>query len=267
MFMSSLTVLVMYCSQGLICLHLNPAQAVQRVIDGWFEDRCSLTGVRKRTWEKILWDQMQAKVKTFHTLDTPYFRDMVTVQPEAAPFPDNAPTDMDVAQPAEDDVPADPDLEKARVALMVSRTEEEADCKVLLADLDWLMDIPVDAETQGEWEALEREVQQYVAGFTWNHSKRHPYAIRNCRLITVECMRMLQYLHCKGWLPKNITNPNDRYIRYAADRNCSDHFVDPGNVAWDILFNVLRLDQYVVSWRAEMILRVSPSVYGSGTNK
>ena len=257
----------MYCSQGLICLHLNPAQAVQRVIDGWFEDRCSLTGVRKRTWEKILWDQMQAKVKTFHTLDTPYFRDMVTVQPEAAPFPDNAPTDMDVAQPAEEDVPADPDLEKARVALMVSRTEEEADCKVLLADLDWLMDIPVDAETQGEWEALEREVQQYVAGFTWNHSKRHPYAIRNCRLITVECMRMLQYLHCKGWLPKNITNPNDRYIRYAADRNCSDHFVDPGNVVWDILFNVLWLDQYVVSWRAEMILRVSPSVYGTGTNK
>ena len=78
---------------------------------------------------------------------------------------------------------------------------------------------------------------------------------------------MLQYLHCKGWLPKNITNPNDRYIRYAADRNCSDHFVDPGNVVWDILFNVLRLDQYVVSWRAEPIPRVSPSEYGAGTNK
>ena len=45
------------------------------------------------------------------------------------------------------------------------------------------------------------------------------------------------------------------------------YFVDPGNLTWDIIYHILRLDSYVAVAHADPILRTAPGEYGSTSNK
>ena len=109
--------------------------------------------------------------------------------------------------------------------------------------------------------------QDYVTNFCWDHMQKFNMQFFNCRLITVELMRTLAFLNSQGWLPKNVTNPHDRYIRKAADANCSPEYQDPGNVTWDWIWHLLRLDKYLTATAAEKVLKTPATEYGSGRNK
>ena len=91
--------------------------------------------------------------------------------------------------------------------------------------------------------------------------------VTNLRLITVECYWTFSHMASMGWLPRNITRPSDKYIRAAAGACCSEHFVDPGNLQWDILFHILRLDRFVSIDAVERVIRTAPAEYGSSSNK
>ena len=159
--------------------------------------------------------------------------------------------------------PAQEDPTEARV----KRCWDESCCRTHLGEVKWIDAIPNSAGLEKEKQYLKTACQHYVTTFCWDHMEKFKMQFFNCRLITVELMRALAFLNSNAWLPRNVTNPHDRYIRTAADANCSPEFQDPGNVTWDWIWHLLRLDKYLTVTAADKVLKTPATEYGSGRNR
>ncbi len=156
-----------------------------------------------------------------------------------------------------------------RTAEWIKRLDEESRCQEVLSQATWLEWLPiVDQEGFAEEEkALERTCQEFIDDFIHDHCRHAASFSKNMRLITVEMIWTLKRLASKGWLPRNLTRPHDRFIREAAGATCSKWYQDPGNETWDIVYHVLQLDQYVAEDRHKGVVRTCPAPYGSNSNK
>ncbi len=178
---------------------------------------------------------------------------------------------------AEDEAPivglaGDPPEErvtKEEEAARVKRLDEESRCQEILRRADWLARPPIHhAATYSVQEAqLLRECTQFVDRFQSEACRMMSGCAGNLRMLTVETRWTFQYLCEKGWLPRNLTQPHDRYIRAAASATCGPEYQDPGNLCFDVVFHVLSLDRFVLMGSHDRVMRTVPGEYGERSNK
>lgn len=181
-----------------------------------------------------------------------------SIAPDAADAPDA--TDAPAASAS--DAPADSEW--------IKWLNEQSRCQEILMRVKWLDKCPIDDLTQFEHShrLLWQEAARFQEQFDYNAARVCPAEIfKNVRLIIAETFWTLQHMSNRGWLPRTLTHPHDRHIREHASQEISPHFTDPGNVVYDLLLHILRLDSYVDVSHVSRVVRTVPADYGSTSNK
>ena len=243
----------------------------QQELDQWFAELFrsqQFLSIKKKVWQDACWsvwgDRSLQGLPIAEAMfqPDPAQRREIHANPSAAQTPaasSSAAVETNTVQQAEE--------ERLASVETTMRLHEESMCRQYLSEMPWLDLLVEDDQLWEEIDAVQEQLQEFIEWFKWDHCKRFPLRCTNARLITVECMWSFQYLQSKGWMPRNVTNPKDRYIRDAASTSCSPFYVDPGNLTWDIIYHVLRLDSYVTVAHADPILRTAPGEYGSSRNR
>ncbi len=158
--------------------------------------------------------------------------------------------------------------ERERYDKHVRRIAEEATCRAMLLETDWVYTIKKTEAMEAE-RLLEQLAEGYIADFL--QARTRPTKCeewpRNLRVWVVEAMWCFDCLQENGWTPKHLEHPHDRHIRADA-AEAAVGFTDPGNLVLDDVVHILRLFRYVSNFKYDQLMRVAPNPYGAaGSNK
>ena len=158
---------------------------------------------------------------------------------------------------------------KRLMAEHVKRVHEEAVMRHLLAQASYLYKRPGTDTLSQEEIKLRAEVEDFKRTFMFDHMKHcdKGMLVKDLRLVTAETMHLFDYMHQQGWSPKELTRPSDKHIRCKAGEDISPLFSDPGNLQYDVLYHILRLDRFLDQTAVHRVIKVSATEYGSGRNK
>ena len=220
-----------------------------------------------RTLTEVQWDLNDVDPEVDLTLLQEEDEDVVIAEP-SDPDPN---TDAPMADDA--DTAKMKSLEEEAKRLMaehVKRVHEEAVMRHLLAQASYLYQRPGKLSSYSEDEMkLRAEIEEFKENFMFDHMKHCSKGslVMDLRLVTVETMLLFDYMHAKGWSPKELTRPSDKHIRWKAGEEISPLFSDPGNLQYDVLYHILRLDRFLDQTAVHRVIKVSATEYGSGRNK
>ena len=249
----------------------------------YFQTEFYVTGVAKRNFQDAvetecmkMWENQALHYEKFRQDDIPVSR-AVEPAPSAGSVGDEAVDDVEDDAPTEGHTLQDPEHVKALdaeakrlMAEHVERLHEESVCRLLLARADFLYSRPIEYEGEGEEiNKLRDGISEFQKEFMFDHMQRcdSKTLVQDLRLVTVETMLIFDYMHKQGWSPDNLTRPGDKWIRWKAGEEISPSFCDPGNVQYDCLYHILRLDRFLDETVIPRVIKVSASEYGTGRNK
>ena len=160
----------------------------------------------------------------------------------------------------------DPGL--AVVEEAMTRIDEESRCREIVSRLTWVDYVPNRPKLQEEWWSLEMLAGEYIQTFVEELTRDYDTTQfpRNMRLWISETIWCFDALAEKGWTPRNLHMPHDKFIRDAANQ-VDEHIGDPGNLCFDVTIHVLRLWRYIGETRLQKVMRVAPQEYGTRGNK
>ena len=242
-------------------------QAVTDLFQHWWDAHQDLDPGSKKDFQNRCWTEWNIRQSSQSYLTKIYDLEKWTAPPRR---PAPARTPVTVAPITIEESPPiekSEDMNKKAMELTVARLAEESHCREMLEHTVWISHIPTTDTLLADKRQLQEDVEFYVKSFQWKHMAKYKVAHVNLRLLTVETMRSLEWMQQHGWLPKSVTHPRDRATREAAAENCSQHYDDPGNFVWDVIYHCLRMDRFLVEGAAMKVLKTAASEYGAATNK
>jgi hypothetical protein len=160
----------------------------------------------------------------------------------------------------------DPGFQAVEEAMV--RIDEESRRRQIICALNWVDYVPEKPKLWEEWTTMDWLAGEYINTFLEELTRDYDTAEfpRNMRLWIAETVWCFDALAEKGWTPRNLRMPHDRYIRQSAS-SVDEHIGDPGNLCFDVVLHVLRLWRYVGETRVEQTMRIAPQEYGARGNK
>ena len=164
--------------------------------------------------------------------------------------------------------------QKTALERHMHRIREETYARVLLANkkkLWWTQYYPWDdTKSPEDLEILRARVKLYLeTGFMDHLGELCALPLLgSMRLLTTETQSILNYMAMKRILPHNLISPHDKYIRFSAGAEISaEHYYDPGNDKYCVLWHLLRLDKFVSEVRVKDLIKTPATEYGTARNK
>jgi hypothetical protein len=238
---------------------------------------------RKNAWINLLWSELLRR-RAANELSEILFPDPPPAQEVRKPrllsqmwldtahegeVSDPEPTGGGASSSAAAEAPMpEPDPALAVVEEHMTRIDEESRCREIVSRLAWADYVPNRPKLQEEWWALEMLAGEYIETFLEGLTRDYDTTQfpRNMRLWVSETIWYFDALAEKGWTPRSLHMPHDKFIRNAANQ-VDEHIGDPGNLCFDVTIHVLRLWRYIGETRLQKVMRVAPQAYGERGNK
>ena len=144
------------------------------------------------------------------------------------------------------------------------RWMEESMAMEMLDGITWADYVPEDR--WWDLDAVFRMGMEYVDEF--NNRLVHQWNMENAPIHVRVWLAELEWtwrtMMRRNWLPREIRQPHDRYIREKAEGAAGGH--DPGNVAYEVLTSLLRVWQVADVVSVDRVTKVAPKPYGERGN-